>query len=535
MYHYMTKNRLQFWLFMVLLVLDCGGGSLFSLVMSALVDCAGKGTGELVKILLASVAYIIIYIAASILYHRLKNRILAEARYSLKKDLFMGIMNQTVADFDTGNSAGYMNELNNHVNLFETVYFGNIVCMLECLVGMAAAGTICILFQPVMLVLMIFLAFLTMGVTRLTGEPLERATRHFTEKMETYMAEIKDDFGGFRLVHSFGILPYILSKHDRENREMEEAKRRSENCRIQCAYTGQFVGLLSTVLVMAVAAYFSLKGMFSAGMVVAFGHLIGNIVSPITIIPSIAANFRASQPLQTSFRELMERKEEEGGEILSDFRKGIRIENLSFGYSEDREVLRDVSFHMKAGEHYALMGRSGSGKSTLLALLMGYYPDYRGKIIFDDVELRQLRRGCLGTIISVVSQETFLFQDTLRNNIALYNDNYTSEEIDAAIEQAGLKALVDALPEGLSTVINENGKNFSGGEKQRISLARALLRKSRILLLDEFTANLDEKTALEVEERVLELEDCLVIAVTHRGKAEILKKYDRVVMLGDIC
>ena len=534
MYHYMTKNRLRFCIFVVLLVLSCAGGSLFSLVMSALVDCAGKGTEELIKILLGSVAYIIIYIVVSMFYHRLKNRILAEARYSLKGDLFTGIMNKTVADFDAGNSAGYMNELNNNVNLFETVYFGNIVCTLECIVGMGAAGTICIIVQPVMLILMIFLAFLTMGVTRLAGEPLERVTRHFTEKMETYTAEIKDDFGGFRLVHSFGILPYILSKHDRENREMEEAKRRSANCRMQCAYTGQFVGLLSTVLVMAMAAYFSLKGMFSAGMVVAFGHLIGNIVSPITSIPSIAADFRASKPLQTRFRELMERKEEEGSETLSNFRKGIRIENLSFRYSEDREVLRGVSLQLEAGKHYALMGSNGSGKSTLLALLMGYYPDYRGEIYFDDVELRQLRRGCLGTVIAVVSQETFLFQDTLRNNITLYNDNYTSEQIEAAIEQAGLKALVQSLSEGLSTVIDENGKNFSGGEKQRISLARALLRKSRILLLDEFTANMDEKTALEVEERVLGLADCLVIAVTHREKAEIVKKYDQVVMFGDI-
>ena len=177
------------------------------------------------------------------------------------------------------------------------------------------------------------------------------------------------------------------------------------------------------------------------------------------------------------------------------------------------------------------MGPSGSGKSTLLALLQGYYPDYAGEIYFDDTGLRRLKRDCLGNIMAVVSQETFLFQDTLRNNIALYNESYSTREIEAAIEQAGLKALVDSLPEGLATVINENGKNFSGGEKQRISLARALLRKSRILLLDEFTANLDEKTAREVEEQVLGLKGCLVIAVTHQRKQDVMEKYDQVITL----
>lgn len=535
MYRYMTKKRLRFGVFAGVLVLSCASGSLFSLVMSALVDCAGKGMEELVKALTGSVAYIIAYIVISIIFHRMKNRILAEARYALKGDLFTGIMNKTVAEFDGGTDAGYMNELNHNVDLFETVYFGNIVHVLQCLASIGAAGAICITIQPLMLVLMVFLAFLTMGVTRLTGAPLEKATKYVTEKTEAYTAEIKDDFGGFRLVYSFGILPYILRKHDRENREVEEARRRSANCRVQCAYIGEFVGLLSTVLVMAMAAYFSLKGMFSAGMVVAFGHLIGNIVSPITVMPTIVANFRASKPLQARFRQLMERKEDKGGEVLSDFRKGIEIEHLSFGYREDREVIQDISLQLRAGKHYALMGSSGSGKSTLLALLMGYYSDYHGRITFDDVELRRLQRGCLGAIMAVVSQETFLFQDTLRNNITLYQDTYTSGEIEAVIEQAGLRALVDALPEGLSTVVNENGKNFSGGEKQRISLARALLRKSRILLLDEFTANLDEQTALEVEERVLGLKDCLVIAVTHRARSEVMKKYDQVLTLDNVC
>lgn len=298
-----------------------------------------------------------------------------------------------------------------------------------------------------------------------------------------------------------------------------------------CSYAGQLTGLLSTVLVMAAAAYFALKGVFSVGMVIAFGHLIGNIVSTITAMPSIIANFRAARPLRLRFQELIRQREEGGTESLGELEEGIRLDDLSFGYEEGREVLRHLSFRFLPGRHYAVTGRSGSGKSTLLSLLLGYYHNYKGNIYFDGRELRQLKKNEIGTVMAEVSQETFLFHDTIRNNLTLYHEDYSAAEIEYAVEQAGLKELVESLPEGLSTVIGENGDNFSGGERQRFSLARALLRKSQVLLLDEFTANLDERTAREVEERVLALEGRLIITITHRMDPEILRQYDRVLTL----
>ena len=355
------------------------------------------------------------------------------------------------------------------------------------------------------------------------------------------------------------------------------------------------MGLLSTVLVMAMASYFSLKGMFSVGMVIAFGHLIGQIISPIESMPSIVANFRASRPLEKRFRHLLEEnittrnllprtdknaskekglskekarptKEEPSRENAlsrrkahdtkdadipkaNGFREEIILDKLSFRYGENineedtigqnpprqetfsREVLRNLSFRFRTGKHYAVIGKSGCGKSTLLSLLLGYYPNYSGSIRYDGVELRELTREYLGNTVAYVSQDTFLFQDTIQNNITLYHEEYTPQEIEAALEQAGLKELVDSLPEGLSAMVEENGKNFSGGEKQRLSLARALLRKSRVLLLDEFTANLDKETAEKIEEQVMGLKDCLIITVTHRLTPDMLSRYDGILDL----
>lgn len=545
MYRYLLRKKGYCLLFAALLVTNCVAGPLFSLVMSALVDCAGKNAEVLFRTLLGGIGYAVIYNLLALSYRCMKTWILTDARYFLKRDIFAALMNRSVADFDAGSSAEYMNELSNNLNQFENVYWSNHLHLFECLISFIAAAAICISLQPLLLVLMLFLALLSMGVTRLTTSPLEKSMESFAESAKAYTGEIRDDFAGFRLIRSYGILPLILRKHDNKNRAMETANRQNINCRMVCAYAGNFVGLLSTVLVMAMASYFSLKGMFSVGMVIAFGHLIGQIISPIESMPSIVANFRASRPLEKRFRHLLGENITSRNLLIqtlstkdadipkaNGFREEIILDKLSFRYETlSREFLRNLSFRFRTGKHYAVIGKSGCGKSTLLSLLLGHYPNYSGSIRYDGVELRELTREYLGNTVAYVSQDTFLFQDTIQNNITLYHEEYTPQEIEAALEQAGLKELVDSLPEGLSTMVEENGKNFSGGEKQRFSLARALLRKSRVLLLDEFTANLDKETAEKIEEQVMGLKDCLIITVTHRLTPDMLSRYDGILDL----
>lgn len=527
----MTDKKGKFFLLFLLLLANGTASVLFSLVLGGLVDCATAGNGgDLFLMLLFGVAYVVGYCLLAICYRCRKSAVIADARRCLKRDLFAGIMGKSVSEFDEGNSGEYINELSNNINMFEGTYFNNIVSTMECLVSFGAAAAICIRIQPLMLVLMLFLALVTLGVSRLTVKPLEKNTENYMGCAEAYMEEIKDDFNGFRLIKAFCIDDRILMKSEQKNGSMERAKRKQENCQVLCAYAGQFVGLLSTVIVMAVAAYFSLQGIFSAGMVIAFGQLIGQIVSPVTALPGIIANFRASRPFQARFKSRMIPNEEVGTESVSEVRNGISLENVSFGYQKEKNVLCGLSCCFEAGGHYAVTGSSGSGKSTLLSLLSGDYPEYEGRILIDGRELRSLCRRSRSALIGTVSQSVFLFNDTLWNNITLYEE-YPRQEVDLAVEKAGLREFIASLPEGLSTTVEENGKNFSGGEKQRISLARALLRKSRVLLLDEYTANLDEKTAEKIETDLLSRKDCLIITVTHRLRPEILRQYDRILLL----
>jgi ABC-type multidrug transport system fused ATPase/permease subunit len=179
-----------------------------------------------------------------------------------------------------------------------------------------------------------------------------------------------------------------------------------------------------------------------------------------------------------------------------------------------------VSVTFEKGKKYAIIGKSGSGKSTLLKMLAGYYHEFDGDIYTDE-------SAAIPDGVAMIHQRTFLFRDSIRNNVSMWK-SYTEQEIMEAVKKAGMMEFVSDLPQGLDTVVEENGSNFSGGECQRIAIARALLSGKEILLMDEATSALDEQTASAVERSILALENITCISVTHRLSPEAASKYTAV-------
>jgi ABC-type multidrug transport system fused ATPase/permease subunit len=201
----------------------------------------------------------------------------------------------------------------------------------------------------------------------------------------------------------------------------------------------------------------------------------------------------------------------------------LKVKDLSYSYGE-KEVLRGVNHSFEKGKRYAIIGKSGSGKSTLLKLLAGYYGDYTGEILVDG----KSDRICDSVFIQ---QNVFLFDDTIRNNLTMY-DSYTEEELQNAIHKAGLDEVILALPEGLDTYVEENGSKFSGGERQRMAVARGILHQKSVFLVDEATSALDKENARLVEESILALEGVTSITVTHHLSPESERRYDEVIRVG---
>ncbi len=551
---YITRKKGLFFAYFVLMLAASAGSIGFAFVLSEVINQAAAGNMRgLIRAIVGGIVFILAVVLCEYLYDRALNRLLYDARTSLKNDLFCAYFKRNAVEYENDNSAQYINEITNNVNTFSDVYFRNVLQLpMVCLV-FAAAVLLCIVIEPTMLLVIVAFSVVTAVVSKKCGQVLQSSTGAFAEGTERYLSVIKDDFTGYRLIKSYNRTAAIVSLHKKENEEAERLRKKNSNDRSMYARVNELLGLASTLTIMGVAGVFAVKGAFEIGIVFAFGQLAGKIMSPIMQASGIYVQLQSAKAFSGKFIRSLKSGETHPKKTLkkSEFAGEITVRELCFAYQSKEEdaaesaavpaaesgtkqkpgaVLENVSMTFHKGGKYLITGASGAGKSTLLHLLAGLYDDYEGSLKYDDAEVRDMDEESIHALVSVVSQETFLFHDTLRNNLTLYDDSYREEELQRAVRLAGLEELVQSLSAdggaGLDTVVSENGGNFSGGEKQRINLARAILRGAPVLLLDEFTASLDEKTADEVERAVLRLEDVTILFVTHKVNEKLAGFYD---------
>jgi len=551
MYKYLTHNKLKFVIFCMLLIIFSVSSTLVAFVLGSVLDAAeGDSIGALIRVSIFAFACITTYIFVYFVYNKLKYAILKECNIRLRSDIFMAIMNKDVPDYEALSSAVYINEMTTNVGIMEERYFKNILDTLSTAVSFVTAIVATIMLQPLLLTIMLLIGVITLYITKLTSKGLETSSTEYSKGAEEYQVAIKEYFAGYRIIKVFCLFERIAGIHKIKNTHMEEKKRIQRNKILVCMCAGELVGFLATIMVMSVAAGFAIKDVISIGAVFAVGHLMGRITSPISSLPDIISNFKAAMPIRHKFTSFFEEiTNVKKGIPFTGLKNMIRLEDVSFSYDDkpydgkpcdgkshdgkpydDKLAINRINLEIRHGKKYAVVGESGSGKTTLMNLLLGYYGNYGGSIKYDGCEVRDFDISSLYAAVSSVSQDTFIFEESLRNNLTLF-DTYDDGDIMVSIKKAELTEFLDNLPEGLDSQITENGKNLSGGERQRISLARVILRDSDILFFDEYTAALDPSNAYKIENYLLSMENKTILTITHRLNAEILKKYDGIIVL----
>ena len=504
----------------------------FAFILGNIVDVSVTGSGlGFKRILYIGMGTMAAEAILSYLVRIFRGKFIRESMCYLKEDIFNNIMSKDMASFNDQNSADYISTINNDTNLIEQDYFINILDSFQ-YISLFILGTYSIFRLNIYIAIAAFIiGFIPIFIPLIFQKEMGRRKKEYSNSVSNFTTKIKDIFSGFEVIKSFNIEEKIREDYNNSNNAVEDRKYDSAKMEAIVNSLSQFFGSMVFFAPLGLGTYLVLKGKFTVGRMLTSVQLMNYIVNPILNYSNIVNKIKGIKPINDKIGNIVkvDRVCDEGLE-KSSFENSIEFKNLSFSYNEDRQILKDMNLSIDKGEKVAIVGKSGSGKSTLLKLLLRYYEGYDGEIVIDNMENRELKISSTYDLISIIQQNVFMFDDSIKANIALYG-NYTDDEIDRAIVQSGLLDLVKTLPNGSDSSVGENGCNLSQGEKQRISIARALIKNTPILLLDEATASLDSETSYEIESSILDIEGLTSIVITHKLNEELLQRYDKIVVM----
>lgn len=511
------------------------GGTLNLIVtwlMQQLIDAASGAPGALPLAALAEITggFVVLCAVLFLLKYASEPRFIARAMRQYKELAFQKLTEKSIASFRDESTAAYLSALTNDAASVEADYLAQQLAVITKTVTFFGALFMMLWYSPLLTAIAVGVTALPLAASLLTGGRLQAAEKQVSERNRDFTAALSDCLSGFAVVKTFKAEREIFQLFAESNRALEQEKFSRRRLKVLIGMIGAVTGLVAQLGVFLAGAWLALSGSgLTAGTVILFVNLMNFMIGPVSELPALLAGRRAALGLIGKLADALEKDGSAGGSrTLSRLEHGIELRDVSFGYEAGKDVLHHVSARFEAGRAYAIVGGSGSGKSTLLNLLLTENTGYRGSVLLDGTELRELSPEALYGLMSVIQQNVFVFNASIRDNVSMFRE-FPQKALDEAIRRAHLRELLDAR--GADYLCGENGKGLSGGEKQRVSIARSLLKKSSVLLVDEATAALDMQTAHQVSSDILDLTGMTRIVVTHSLEEALLRRYDGIFVL----
>lgn len=449
-----------------------------------------------------------------------------------KNCAFAQLLQKSVPDFQRHPSAAYLSALTNDAVSIEADYLTQQFALITKLCCFAGALALMLSYSLPLTLAAIVLALLPFAVSMAAGNRLSAAACRVSDRNRDFTAFLSDCLNGFPVIRSFRAEEEIGRRFANENHRLEQQKCTRLKLQTLLDSAGSFTGIAAQLGVFLLGIWLALTGKgVTPGIVIAFVNLMNFIVDPIAVLPGLLAAQKAALALVQKLADsLAAETAQSGGQDLPRLAKQIELKQVSYAYTADKPVLRDLSITLQAGKAYTVVGASGGGKSTLLHLLHAPDENTHGQVLFDGVDIHSLSSESLNRLVSIVQQNVFVFNASIWDNITMFR-NFPQAVVQDAIRRAHLEELV--ARRGLDALCGEGGSDLSGGEKQRIAIARSLLKQASILLADEATAALDPQTAHEISRDILSLTGITRVVVTHRLEASLLQCYDEILVLKD--
>jgi ATP-binding cassette, subfamily B, bacterial MsbA len=455
----------------------------------------------------------------------------------LRDDLYNAILRSSAAFF-TKHTTGTL--LSTIVNDVEKVQFAMSTVLAEFLqqffTFLFTAGVVVLLGGKLAWVLLLFVPVILYS-SRKIGRQVRSTTRGGQDKLAEIQNILHETITGNRIVKAFGMENWELQRFRSAARRLFRA-----NLRLVAAFAissplMDILGSIAIALLLLMGRGQINKHVFTAGTFLAFIVAVFKLYDPVRKFAMFNNNFQQAVGASSEIFRFMdiedEVREKPGAKRMGKFGRVIRFEDVSFSYknvADSPVVLRDINLEVKAGEVLAVVGSSGAGKSTLVHLIPRFFDVSGGRILIDDSDVRDVTLESLRSQIGIVTQETVLFNDTVRNNIAYGQPHVSLKQVEEAARAARAYEFIRGLPEGYNTMIGERGVRLSGGERQRIAIARAILKNAPILILDEATSALDSESESLVQSALQNLmSGRTVFVIAHR--LSTVRRADRIVVL----
>ena len=530
----LIKNHQKaFYAFMIFNILVPLSNIAFAYSIKGIIDSGmSKNKEDLTQAILVGAGVIFIYAGLNFISFQLRNKLVRKIMSGYKNKVFQSILDRDYREFSKETSGKFISILTEHMKKIEQDYLHqyfniskNLSLMIFSLIAMFIGNWFLTL-------LVIIVSIIAMLISGFIGKKSAFIQNRVMIAEQTYLAKIKDIIAGFLVIKSFNVKEAIYQDYSYVSENLEEIYFTKGKFDVLSNVISQLSGMIVFLVAFGGGMYLVFNGYTSIGSVTAIVQLVNFVVMPVNEVGVGITKFREGQVTLEEF-EVQDVLEFQMGKTKEYFDEVITFSNVDFSYpNTEGRIFNHLSLKIQKGEKIAIVGRSGSGKSTLLNLLLRFYEVTSGHILIDNQDLQDISIESLYNLMTVVQQDVYIFDDTLKANITL-NQSFTEYDIKQAVQQSGLESYVLENELGLQVLCGENGSNLSGGQKQRLSIARALIRKTPILLLDEATSSLDNQVTAEIENSILKIQDLTALVVTHKLNELILKKYDRILFMKD--
>lgn len=482
------------------------------------------------------------YAASSVISYILANlmiRLSRKAVYSMRRDAFNTLASLPVSFFDTHQTGDVISVISYDIDTINSSLSSDLVQMIASVITVCGSFVMMLSISPHLILVFVVTIPISVLFTRFRSKRVRPLYRRRSKKLGELNGFIEEIMSGLKTTKAYSREQVFIDRFDVKSDEAVEANYEADHFSCITGPTVTFINNLSLALISIFGALMYMAGGITLGNISSFVLYSRRFSGPINEFANIISDLQSALAAAERVLRLIDEKGEPADRpnaaVLgadAPVRGDVRLDGVSFGYSEGQTVLNNVTFNAERGRVIAIVGPTGCGKTTIINLLMRFYDATTGEIRVDGSEVRDITRSSLRGAYTMVLQDTWLFHGTVFENIAYGKKDVTREDVERAAKAARIHGYIMSLPDGYDTVLSDNGVNISKGQKQLLTIARAMLLDSPMLILDEATSNVDTQTERSIQDAMLKLMNgrtCFVIA--HR--LSTIRHADNIIVLSD--